>query len=145
MIMWSKQLSVSSFLKNLAHAQYPSGNFGMEKHRKLVLQSKTVITKWDRKPLLQSYYKSVAELSVKELRITKCEKVLLQSALGITKCDRLFLQSASVITKCDSCYKLRYSTGQATYLSGLGCRPFSSLKGINLGILLRYHNDSLMM
>ena len=100
------------------------------------MRQKTVITK-----LLQS----VAELSVTELRITKCEKVLLQSALGITKCERLFLQSASVITKCDSCYKLRYSTGQATYLSGLGCRPFSSLKGINLGILLRYHNDSLMM
>ena len=45
--------------------------------------------------------------------ITKCDKLLLQSASGITKCDRLLLQSASGITKCDrlhykdSCYNVR--------------------------------------
>ena len=39
--------------------------------------------------------------------ITKCDKLLLQSASGITKCDRLYykvrqvLQSAAVITKWD--------------------------------------------
>ena len=39
--------------------------------------------------------------------ITKCDRLLLQSAPGITKCDRLLLQSASGITKCDSYYKVR--------------------------------------
>ena len=33
--------------------------------------------------------------------ITKCDRLLLQSAPGITKCDRLLLQSATVITKLD--------------------------------------------
>ena len=33
--------------------------------------------------------------------ITKCDRGLLQSALGITKCDRLLLQRASGIKKCD--------------------------------------------
>ena len=33
--------------------------------------------------------------------ITKCDRLLLQSASGITKCDRLLLQSVSGITKCD--------------------------------------------
>ena len=28
----------------------------------------------------------------------------------ITKCDRLLLQSASGVTKCDSCYKVRRNT-----------------------------------
>ena len=36
--------------------------------------------------------------------ITKCDRLLLQSALDITKCDRLLLQSASDITKCDRFY-----------------------------------------
>ena len=39
--------------------------------------------------------------------ITKCDRMLLQSASGITKCDRLLLQSVSGITKCDSYYKVR--------------------------------------
>ena len=36
--------------------------------------------------------------------ITKCDRLLLQSASGITKCDRLLLQSAPGITKCDRVY-----------------------------------------
>ena len=36
--------------------------------------------------------------------ITKCDRLLLQSASGITKCDRLLLQRASGITKCDRLY-----------------------------------------
>ena len=36
--------------------------------------------------------------------ITKCDRLLLQSASGITKCDRLLLRSASGITKCDRLY-----------------------------------------
>ena len=42
--------------------------------------------------------------------ITKCDRLLLQSASGITKSDRLLLQSASGITNCDSCYKVRRNT-----------------------------------
>ena len=33
--------------------------------------------------------------------ITKCDRLLLQSASSITKCDRLLLQSMPGITKCD--------------------------------------------
>ena len=33
--------------------------------------------------------------------ITKCDRVLLQSASGITKCDRILLQSALGIKRCD--------------------------------------------
>ena len=40
--------------------------------------------------------------SVSGITITKCDRLLLQSASGITKCDRLLLQSASGITKCDN-------------------------------------------
>ena len=36
--------------------------------------------------------------------ITKCDRLLLQSASDITKCDRMLLQSASDITKCDRIY-----------------------------------------
>ena len=36
--------------------------------------------------------------------ITKCDKLLLQSASGITRYDRLLLQSAQGITKCDGLY-----------------------------------------
>ena len=36
--------------------------------------------------------------------ITKCDRLLLQSASGITKCDRLLLQRAPGITKCDGLY-----------------------------------------
>ena len=36
--------------------------------------------------------------------ITKCDRLLFQSASGITKCDRLLLQNASGITKCDRLY-----------------------------------------
>ena len=39
--------------------------------------------------------------------ITKCDRLLLQSASGITKYERLLLQSASGITKCDSYYNVR--------------------------------------
>ena len=39
--------------------------------------------------------------------ITKCDRLLLQSAPGITKCDRLLLQSASYILKCYSYHKVR--------------------------------------
>ena len=42
--------------------------------------------------------------------ITKCDRLLLQSASGITKRDRLSLQSASGTTKCDSYYKVRRNT-----------------------------------
>ena len=44
--------------------------------------------------------------------ITKCERLLLQSASGITKCDRLLLQSTSGITKCDRLY---YKVRQVYY------------------------------
>ena len=37
--------------------------------------------------------------------ITKCDRLLLESAPGITKCDRLLLQSAPDITKCDRNYQ----------------------------------------
>ena len=50
--------------------------------------------------------------------ITKCDKLLLQSASGITKCDRLLLQSASGITKCDSYYKVRRNTVLLDHLLG---------------------------
>ena len=43
--------------------------------------------------------------------ITKCNRLLLQTASGIT-CDRLLLQSLSGITKCGSCYKVRCKTGE---------------------------------
>ena len=36
--------------------------------------------------------------------ITKCDRLLFQSASCITKYDRLLLQSASGITKCDRLY-----------------------------------------
>ena len=36
--------------------------------------------------------------------ITKCDRLLLQSASGITKYDRLLLQSALGVTKCDRLY-----------------------------------------
>ena len=36
--------------------------------------------------------------------ITKCDRLLLQIALGIAKCDRLLLQSVSGILKCDRLY-----------------------------------------
>ena len=36
--------------------------------------------------------------------ITKCDRLLLQSASRITKFDRLLLQSAAGITKCDRIY-----------------------------------------
>ena len=64
------------------------------KYKKLVLQCETVLKV-----------------------ITKCDRSLLQSALGITKCDRLLLQSASSITKCDSYYKVKHNT--TTYKDGL--------------------------
>ena len=48
--------------------------------------------------------------------ITKCDRLLLQSASGITKCDRMLLQSASYvqsvtdfITKCVRYYKVRHN------------------------------------
>ena len=41
--------------------------------------------------------------------ITKCGRLLLQSASGITKCEAL-LQSASGITKCPRYYKVRGNT-----------------------------------
>ena len=42
------------------------------------------------------------------IRITKCDKLLLQSASGITKCDKLLLQSVTdFITKCVRYYKVR--------------------------------------
>ena len=39
--------------------------------------------------------------------ITKCDRLLSQSASGIRKCDRLLLQSASGITKFNGFYKVR--------------------------------------
>ena len=39
--------------------------------------------------------------------VTKCDKLLLQSASVITKCDRSLLQNAPGITKSDSYYKVR--------------------------------------
>ena len=42
--------------------------------------------------------------------ITKCDRLLLQSASGITKCGRLLLQSVPGITKCDSYYNVRRNT-----------------------------------
>ena len=42
--------------------------------------------------------------------ITKCDRLLLQSASGIKNCDRLLLQSESGTTKCDSYYKVRRNT-----------------------------------
>ena len=68
-----------------------------------------------------SYYK-VRQINF----ITKCDRLLLQSASGITKCDRLLLQSASGITKCDSYYKVRRNT--TAYKNSLLelSNPFSS-------------------
>ena len=71
---------------------------------KLVIQSQAVIKKWDRKQLLQSYYRLLLQSAP---GITKYDRLLLQSAPGITKWDRLLLQSLSGIAKCDSDYKVR--------------------------------------
>ena len=50
--------------------------------------------------------------------ITKCDRLLLQSASGITKCDRLLLQIASGITKCDRLYyKVRQVLQSATVIT----------------------------
>ena len=65
------------------------------------MRHKTVITKCDR-----SLFHSVSGIT-KCAGITKCDRLLLQSASGITKCDQLLLQSASGIIKCDSYYKVR--------------------------------------
>ena len=42
--------------------------------------------------------------------ITKCDRLLSQGASGITKCDKLLLQSVAGITKCDSYFKVRRNT-----------------------------------
>ena len=44
--------------------------------------------------------------------ITKCDRLLLQTASSITKCNRLLLQSASGIKKWDSYYKVRRNIGK---------------------------------
>ena len=62
----------------------------------MVIQSQAVI----KNETQNSYYKV----------ITKCHRLLLQSASGITNCDKLLLQSASGITKCDSYHKVRRNT-----------------------------------
>ena len=50
--------------------------------------------------------------------ITKCDRLLLQSASSITKCDRLLLQSVSGITKCDRLYyKVRQVLQSATVIT----------------------------
>ena len=48
------------------------------------------------------------ELITKCVRYYKVRQVL-QSVPDITKCDRVLLQSASGITKCDSYYKVRHN------------------------------------
>ena len=52
----------------------------------------------------------VFNFNLSTLGITKCDRLLLQSAPCITKCDKLLSQSASGITKCDSYYKVRRYT-----------------------------------
>ena len=50
--------------------------------------------------------------------ITKCDRLLLQSASRITKFDRLLLQSAAGITKCDRIYyKVRQVLQSATVIT----------------------------
>ena len=66
------------------------------------MRQKTVITKVSQ-IITEVYYKM---------------RQVLQSTLGITRCDRLLLQSASVITKCDSYYKVRRNARHVRYL---GC------------------------
>ena len=61
---------------------------------------KKVIANWDKKQLLQNYYKMWQKF------ITKCVTSLLQSASGITKCGSFLLQSASGVIRCDSYYKV---------------------------------------
>ena len=63
-------------------------------HMVILLQSVTIQIRWLFWHI--SYYK-VRQSNF----ITKCDRLLLQSASGITKCDRLLLQSAPGITKCD--------------------------------------------
>ena len=82
----------------------------------MVIQSQTVIKKWERKQLLQRYYNVKQSAS----GITKCDKSLLQSvedksASGIRKCGRLLLQSASGITKSDRLYYKVHQVLQSTY------------------------------
>ena len=63
----------------------------------ILLQSVTI--QFRRFFLYISYYK-VRQSNF----ITKCDRLLLQSASGITKCDRLLLQSVSGVSKCDRLY-----------------------------------------
>ena len=80
----------------------------------MVIKSQTVIKNWDSKPLLQSYYKEWLGF------ITKCDRLLLQSASGITKYDRCYykvrqvLQSATIITKWDATHEHRKEQNELT-------------------------------
>ena len=73
--------------------------------------------------------------------ITKCERLLLQSASGITKCERLLLQSASGITKCDRLLLqvrqvLQSVTSITKWLRHKTC--FTVLQGFIYQVLLRF-------
>ena len=102
--------TISSFSKNLVHLLYPFGNIGGY-NKTLILQSETVITKWDRQQLSKIYYKYDRSLTHSASGIKKFDKLSLQIVAGITKCDRLLLQSASDITNCNSYYKVRRNNG----------------------------------
>ena len=49
--------------------------------------------------------------SYQKMRLKTVITKLLKSASGITKCDRLLLQSASDISTCNSYYKVRRNSG----------------------------------
>ena len=61
--------------------------------------------------------------------ITKCDRLLLQSASGITKCDRLLLQSVSGITKCARLYyKVRQVSQSVSVITKWDATPLFYLK-----------------
>ena len=63
--------------------------------KKLVLKSEKNNTKWDRQQLSKTYFKLRQSFKVRQA---------LQSTSSITKCDRLLLQSASGFKNVTGCY-----------------------------------------
>ena len=76
----------------------------------MLLQSETVIPKWDKKQLSKINYKMWQRFITKCVRYYKVRRSSLQSASGITICGRLSLQGASGITNCDIYYEVRCNT-----------------------------------
>ena len=61
------------------------------------------------------YYKLREVAITKYKSITKCDRLLLQSASGVTRVRQTLLQSVLGIPKCDSNYKVRRTTSQSFF------------------------------